>query len=164
MWVQFLVQKTKIPHASGQLSPWAASKTQCRQINKCKKQEIKKWKHTCICCKKLRGSVTKDEREEQNLGRLAHIADTRHETPSFLHCPCLLTARNSGFLQPLSLQGTAVSDGQGQGLQLTLHNREAGRELHIWPNWPPELGKDSTFHNIHKVWEFCKENVDLNLR
>ena len=37
IWVQSLVRRTKIPHASGELSLWAATKTQCSQKEKKKK-------------------------------------------------------------------------------------------------------------------------------
>ena len=62
--------ETKIPHASGQLSPWAASKTQCRQINKwinVKNKRLKNEKIHMHTLKKLRGSVTMDERKNRNL-------------------------------------------------------------------------------------------------
>lgn len=47
--------------------------------------------------KKLRGSVTKDERKNRNLGRLAHIADTRHETPSFPPLPLSVNSQELRF-------------------------------------------------------------------
>ena len=40
IWVQSLVRRTKIPHASGELSLWAATKTQCSQKEKKKKKKL----------------------------------------------------------------------------------------------------------------------------
>ena len=43
IWVRSLVRRTKIPQASGELSLWAATKTQCSQKEKKKKKLCFLW-------------------------------------------------------------------------------------------------------------------------
>ena len=81
--------------------------------------------------KRLRRFVTKDERKSKPRGvwHMSQTVNMKHHL--FLHCPCVLTPRNSGFRQPWSLQGRAVSGGRGRGRVSTLRNEKQVRELHI---------------------------------